>query len=72
MIIVKKFKPYQIRFTLSLIILFSFLYFYLLAKSASLSNDEQILDKKLSHLKTEILTNAEKINSLFTITTFLL
>lgn len=60
MIIVKKFKPYQIRFILSLIILFSFSTFIYSQNPASLSNDEQILDKKLSHLKTEILTNAEK------------
>ena len=60
MIIVKKFKPYQIRFTLSLIILFSFSTFIYSQNPASLSNDEQILDKKLSHLKTEILTNVEK------------
>ena len=58
MIIVKKFKPYQIRFIL--IILLSFSTFIYAQNPASLSNDEQILDKKLSHLKTEILTNAEK------------
>ena len=58
MIIVKKFKPYQIRF--NLIILLSFSTFIYSQNTASLSNDEQILDKKLSHLKTEILTNAEK------------
>ena len=60
MIIVKKFKPYEIRFTLSLIILFSFSTFIYSQNPESLSNDEQILDKKLSHLKTEILTSAEK------------
>ena len=58
MIIVKKFKPYQIRFIL--IILLSFSTFIYSQNPESLSNDEQILDKKLSHLKTEILTNAEK------------
>ena len=56
----EKFKPYQIRFTLSLIILFSFSTFIYSQNPESLSNDEQTLDKKLSHLKTEILTNAEK------------
>lgn len=60
MMIVKKFNKLPLRLFFNLIF-FSLNSLFLIAQNTtSLSKDEQVLDNKLSLLKTEILNNAEK------------
>lgn len=60
MMIVKKFKNQYVRLLLNLVFLFSTNLFFNAQNFASVAKDEELLDKKLNLLKSEILQKTEK------------